>query len=190
MSQLDSSKFFSWIWKCEAGLTFQWQWLLLKKHYLMFKIKICCYKRLSPPRGIFYWLRSCLKQMYSQTVHLTHDIIKLIQITKYRVDFNKKSLLHLVLSLQPSNPEFLCFAASIKDSAIFMEFQNYLLCRGSSILGYFYRHNATERRIIWKGIYFRSKRWAFQAVKISLEQKCICNGNAVVRKGVLIRMIW
>ena len=70
---------------------------------------------------------SHLKQMYSQSIQLTHELILCIQITRGRVHFNRDSTAkspcwHRVLNLWPSNPDLLWFAAvpSLQDLAIFM----------------------------------------------------------------------
>ena len=67
------------------------------------------------------------KQMYSQSIHLTHESILCIQFTRGRVLFYgdstaKSPYWHRVLNLWPSDPELLPFAAvlSLQDLATFM----------------------------------------------------------------------
>ena len=70
---------------------------------------------------------SNVKQMYSRPIHLTHELILCIPITRGRANFTgdttmKSPCWHLFLSLWPSDPELLWFAAvpSKQDLAIFM----------------------------------------------------------------------
>ena len=65
--------------------------------------------------------------MYSQSIHLTHELILCIQIKRGRVHFNRDSTAkspcwHQVLNLWPSHPDLLQSAAipSLQDLAIFM----------------------------------------------------------------------
>ena len=69
---------------------------------------------------------SHVKQI-SQSIHLTHELIMCIQITRGKVHFNRDSTVkspcwHQVLSLWPSDPDLLWYAAipSLQDLAIFM----------------------------------------------------------------------
>ena len=65
--------------------------------------------------------------MYSQLIHLTHELILCIQITSGRIDFNgdspeKSPCGHQVSNIRPSNPDLLQFAAIplLQDLAIFI----------------------------------------------------------------------
>ena len=70
---------------------------------------------------------SHVKQMYSQLIHLTHELILCIQITSGRIYFNRDSpekspCGHQVSSICPSNPDLLQFEARppLQDLAIFI----------------------------------------------------------------------
>ena len=75
--------------------------------------------KLPPPWGIIYLIGlmshlSHIKQMYSPTIHLTHEVILSLLITRGRVDFKKDSAVKSpcwqpVLYLSPSDPDFLPF---------------------------------------------------------------------------------
>ena len=69
---------------------------------------------------------SHVKQMYSQTIHLTHELKSCIQIIRRRVDFNGDSTVKAPCRRRDSNrdhpTQVLSFAAapSLQDLAIFM----------------------------------------------------------------------
>ena len=70
---------------------------------------------------------SHVKQMCSQSIHLTHELILRIQITRGRVDFIrdfavKSPCRPRLFNLRPSNPDLLCLAdvPSLKGLATFM----------------------------------------------------------------------
>ena len=54
------------------------------------------------------------KQIYSQSIHLTHELVLSTQITRGRVDFNEESTMkspcwHRVFNLWPSDPDLHSF---------------------------------------------------------------------------------